>query len=352
MAPPEYTKSRVAHQRYRDYLNNREYHFKNNPRFTKNVDRLSSWLEFLLHPETHEYDREAFIPLSRTGGGQPTDYQWREVPEPVYFGSGQVGVPASESRFRSVLHEYLYSDFLDPILALSTQHVETGANILAKATAAVNNIYWAGETFTHELANFPSEWKGTASVEAQRFVARLEDVAGQLKLVVDALRNLLPKYGLVIKTARINLDEAVKGLVDKFEEKFHTRAEKEFSFDVLGFVVSVVAAAGVTYITGGLTFVIVEAAIADMWAGTLREAANNIFKQGDAEKNVAQIKGTLWKDLAASYFKAVDGILRDAKAGIDHLNTEMTELAGNFAKAIPSFDDSLPQVAEPPKQGG
>ncbi len=200
MAPPEYTKSRVAHQRYRDYLNNREYHFKNNPRFTKNVDRLSSWLEFLLHPETHEYDREAFIPLSRTGGGQPTDYQWREVPEPVYFGSGQVGVPASESRFRSVLHEYVYSDFLDPILALSTQHVETGANILAKATAAVNNIYWAGETFTHELANFPSEWKGTASVEAQRFVARLEDVAGQLKLVVDALRNLLPKYGLVIKT--------------------------------------------------------------------------------------------------------------------------------------------------------
>lgn len=349
MAPPKCADSR-SHKSYSRYLY--DNNFKKNPRFGENVDRLSSWLEFLLHPETHEYDREALVPVGRTGGGQPTGHEWREVPAPVHVSSGQVGVPQKETRSRSVLHEYVYSDFLDPLVAVSTQQVETGANLLAQATAAVSNIYWAGQKFAHELSNFPSEWKGTASAEAERFVARLEDVTTQLNLVVGALMNLLPKYGLVIKTTRINLDAAVKGLVDKFEEKFHTRADTDYSFDVLGFVVGVIAAAGVTYITGGAGAVIGTAMIAQAWSGTLSEAANNIFTQSDAEKKVAEIKGALWKDLAASYIQAVDDILRDAKAGMDHLNIEMAELAANFVKAVPTFDDSLPQLDEPPRQDG
>lgn len=228
MAPPEYAES-TRHGRYHAYLD--EHNFKDNPRFGENVDRLSSWLEFLLHPETHAHDREAFVPVGRTGGGGPTGYEWQEVPEPVARGGLHPGAPREETEFRSVLHEYRYSDFLDPLVAVSTQQVETGANLLATATAAVSNIYWVGQMFTHELANFPSEWKGTASVE----------------------------------------------------------------------------------------------------------------------EKVAEIKGVLWKDLAASYLRAVDEILREATAGINHLNAQMAELATNFAKAVPKFEDSLPQLDEAPR---
>lgn len=346
MAPPAYGES-DRHDDYHDYLV--DHNFKDNPRLGENVDRLSGWLEFLFHPEIHQHDREAFVPVGKTGGGGPTGYEWQEVPEPVATGMGHPGAPKVETEFRSVLHEYRYSDFLDPLVAVSTQQVETGANLLAVATAAVNNIYWAGQKFTHELANFPSEWKGTASVEAERFVARLESVATQLNLVVGDLRELLPKYGLAIRAARINLDAAVSGIVDKFEEKFHTRAEFEFSFDVKGFLVGVIAAAGVTYLSGGAGAVIGAAMIAEAWSGTFKEAANNLFNEAENEEKVAQIKGVLWKDLAASYLRAVDEILREATAGINHLNAEMAELATNFAKAVPKFEDSLPQLDEAPR---
>lgn len=282
-------------------------------------------------------------------GGQPTGYEWQEVPEPVCGSSGQVGVPATEVQFRSVLHEYFYSDFLDPLVAVSTQQVETEANLLAVATAAVSNIYWAGQKFTSELATFPTEWKGTASVEAERFVARLESVATQLNLVVGALRNLLPKYGLVIKNARINLDAAVAGLVDKFEEKFHTRAESEFSFDVKGFVIGMIATAAVTYMTGGVGVVLGTALVAEAWSGTFKEAANQLFNESEHEKTVAKIKGTLWKDLAESYMEAKDAILRSATDAMELLNAEMTELATNFATAVPKFEDSLPELDEAPQ---
>jgi hypothetical protein len=55
MAPPDHTDS-GSHDRYSHYLAGHD--LKDNPRLGANVDRLSSWLEFLLHPETHDYDRE------------------------------------------------------------------------------------------------------------------------------------------------------------------------------------------------------------------------------------------------------------------------------------------------------
>src|SRR5688500_5456714 len=60
MAPPTHSDS-DRHDQYSEYL--AENNFKDNPRLTENVDRLSAWLEFLLHPETHDRDREVFGPF-------------------------------------------------------------------------------------------------------------------------------------------------------------------------------------------------------------------------------------------------------------------------------------------------
>ncbi|HEY0448925.1 hypothetical protein [Actinophytocola sp.] len=349
MAPPTYGDS-DRHGDYHHYLV--EHNFKDNPRLEANVNRLSSWLEFLLHPETHEYDREVYAPRGKGGGGQPLDYEWREESGPMYSGSGEVGRPPTEQYdFRSVLHEYRYSDFLDPLVAVSTQQVESGANLLAVATAAVRNIYWVGQKFTHELAKFPPEWHGQASVEASRFVSRLESVAEQLNLVVGELKDLLPKYGLVIKAARIDLDRAAGGLVDKFEDKFHTKSADGFTLDVAGLVISVIAAAAVTYMTGGTGAVIGTAMVTEAWSGTFKQAAEKLFGT-DKETTVGTVQGFLWKELAESYLKVKDGILRDATAAVNSLNSEMAQLAKDFKTAVPKFEDTLPQLDEAPGQDG
>jgi hypothetical protein len=48
----------------------------------------------------------------------------------------------------------------------------------------------------------------------------------------------------------------------------------------------------------------------------------------------------------------VNGILCDATTAMNHLNTEMTQLAQNFEDAVPGFTDHLPRLDEaPPRQG-
>lgn len=341
MAPPDFSVS-GRHDDYHEYLE--QHNFKDNARLGTNVDRLSSWLEFLLHPESHDFDREVHGPFEASGGV----WVWREQPERMYnYDTGD----GEEFEYRSVLHEYVYSDFLDPLVAVSTQHVEQGDSVLALATAAVRNIYWVGQKFTSELAHFPAGWTGGASDEASRFVARLESVATQLNLVVGDLKDLLPKYGLVIKAARIDLDRAVDGLVDKFEEKFATRSEDGFSFDVTGLVLSVIAAAAVTYMTAGTGAAIADAMVIAAWSKTFDAATGELFGEKNQEP-IGTIAGFWWKDLAKSYFGTVNDILRDATTAMNHLNTEMAQLAQNFKDAVPGFTDHLPRLDEaPPRQG-
>ncbi|MGH3877358.1 MAG: hypothetical protein ACRDSK_10025 [Actinophytocola sp.] len=107
MAPPDHADS-DSHDRYSDYLAG--HNFKDHPRLGENVDRLSS-----------------------TGG----TWVWRERPGRMYnYDTGD----GEEFESRSVLHEYRYSDFLDPLVAVSTQQVERGNSLLALASAAVSNI--------------------------------------------------------------------------------------------------------------------------------------------------------------------------------------------------------------------
>jgi hypothetical protein len=339
MAPPNHADS-DSHERCSDYLAGQN--FKDNPRLGENVDRLSAWLEFLLHPDTHDNDREVYGPFESTGG----TWIWREQPGRMYnYDTGD----GEEFDSRSVLHEYKYSDFLDPLVAVSTQQVERGDSLLALATAAVSNIYWVGTKFTSELDNFPSEWKSPASVEAERFVSRLESVANQMNLVVGALRDLLPKYGLVIKAARIDLDKAAEGLVEKFEEKFATKSEDGFYFDVTGLVLSVIAAAAVTYMTVGGGVVIADAMVVAAWSKTFDAATGELFGESD-KKSLGKIEGTWWKDLARSYLDTTAQILRDATAAMGHLNKEMAQLAQNFKHSVPGFTDQLPQLDQAPNQ--
>jgi hypothetical protein len=340
MAPPDHASS-DSHGRYSHYL--AEHNFKDNPRLGENVDRLSAWLEFLLHPETHDYDREVYGPFESTGG----TWVWREQPERMYnYDTGD----GEEFDSRSVLHGYKYSDFLDPLVAVSTQQVERGDSLLALATAAVNNIYWVGTKLTSELDDFPSEWKSPASVEAERFVSRLESVANQMNLVVHDLKELLPKYALIIKAARVNLDKAVEGLVEKFEEKFATKSQDGgFSFDVMGLVLTTIAAAAVTYMTVGGATAITEAMVVAAWSKTFDEATKELLGDND-KRSLGKIAGYWWKDLAKSYLEAVDGIMRNATEAMNHLNGEMAQLAQNFKQAVPGFTDKLPQLDKAPNR--
>lgn len=336
MAPPD-RDDQPRHGNYVGYL--QDANLWDNPRLGHNVQRLGSWLEWLLHPEEHEYDREVQTPHS----GGP---EWREERGPIEYNYGGPGNPEkAEYPSRSVLHEHWFSHFFDPLVAVSTQRVETGESLLATATANMHNIYWAGDEFTHELSNFPVEWKGDAAVEAERFVRRLESVAGQLNKVALEFIQLVPKYALIIKATRENLNQAAAELVEAFEHKFATKPENSFSLDILGIALAVIAAGAVTYMSGGPGAVIGKELVLAAWSATFTQASTELLKPGEKGK----IDGYLWKELAASYLANVDNILKEAKVEIDNLTAKITQLATNFESHVPEFEDKLPQRDKLPK---
>jgi hypothetical protein len=105
---------------------------------------------------------------------------------------------------------------------------------------------------------------------------------------------------------------------------FATKSEDAFSFDVTGLVLSVIAAAAVTYMTAG--------------------------GGGLVEDSLRKIEGSWWKDLARTYVDTADQILRNATKAMGHLNEEMAQLAQNFKDSVPGFADALPQLDQAPNR--
>ncbi len=291
-------------------------------RLWSNAGRLASWLEFLFHPEEHEYDRTVIYP----------DGTKREEPGPVTIANPLPGhYDPVERRFESVLAGYQPWQFFHGMAAVATPRVEGGDSPLRFGTVALNNVWWLGDKGVASLVDmFPTiGWDSGGSKAAFNFLLRLQTVTGQVAKLVEELYVIIPKYAVVIKRVRDNLDQAAARCVDAFEKKFAEKPESGFSVNVAGAIVAGLAAAAVTVMTGGAGAAFVaEAAATSMWSSVFADVANGVLSKLDEDKD--EIGGYWWRDLAKSYLYAQQQILTEGKVEIEKLDTAVGSLVGRF----------------------
>jgi hypothetical protein len=278
-------------------------------RMRRNAEKLASWVEWLLHPEEHDYDRTVIYPPNGD-----------KVEEPCrMYRTGTANPKEIELPFESVIEGYLDVDFLRAMATVANQEVERGSSLLAIGTAALYNLWWLGnEGMTGLTSEFPSTWSGPASAAANDSLAGIKAVADQVSKIATDFRMMPAKYAAVITGLRDNANNAAGELVEAFESRF---AEHDsVHMDIVGILVGAIAAATFTYLTGGAATPIVESAVGSAWSGTLGGAVSAL--QGD----VGAFGGEGWRDTAKSYLVAQDDLLTEAKKAMDQVNGEVSRL--------------------------
>lgn len=293
-------------------------------RMSPNAARLVSWVEWLLHPETHEYDRTVIYPdgTKREEPGTVT----KANPTPGHF--DPVELP-----FESVVARYpLVEQYLDGMVAFGSQHVEWPNNLLSQGAAAIKNVWWVGNEHMMRLIHeFPDEedWSGPAATNAHRFVGDMSVIVTQLNKIVAEFNDIGPQYAVIVKTARDNFDQAAADLVAAFEEKFHDQAAPD-PIDIMGIALTAVTAGAVTYMTGGLAAPIVGSAVTSAWSAMFTEATTRLGNR------IAQgsVRGPLWSDLAQTYMRTQADMVDDAIAAVESVNQKIEELLGYFDSGV------------------
>jgi hypothetical protein len=291
-------------------------------RLWHNAARLTSWLEFLFHPEEHDYDRTVIYP----------DGTKREEPGRVTIANQTPGqYEPVDRRFESVLAGYQPWQFLHGIAAVARPQVERGDSPLGMGTVVLNNIWWLGDEGVSSLVDRFSTvgWDSAAAGAAYDFLLRLQTVTGQVSKLVQELYVVIPKYAVIVKRVRDNLDEAAASTVDAFEKKFAEKPESAFSVDVAGAIIAGVAAAAVTVMTGpiGASFVL-ESAAMSMWSSVFADVAKGAVAAAAEDDEVG---GYWWRDLAKSYLHNQEKIMTQAKGEIEQLNRTVEGLVGKFS---------------------
>lgn len=288
-------------------------------RLLDNAAKLTSWLEWLLHPEEHEYDRTVYHP-----GGYK-----REEPGPVAPINDQPGTipPDAQLEYESVLEGYQPWQFLHGMAAVAAPQVERPEGILAHGAAALDNVWWVGDKRIASLVDgFPqSGWTGDAADAFWPFLLRLQTVAGQINKLVRELHAVVPKYAVIIKGVRDGLDQAAAGLVAAFEQKFASRPEATFSVDIEAVVLSGIAAAAVAIATGGTGLIVGTAAVTSAWSTLFSDVATDALK-----KDNDTVGGYWWRDLAHSYLHKQATILAAGQDQIDKLNRQVEGLIARY----------------------
>jgi hypothetical protein len=288
-------------------------------RMAHNAGRLASWVEWLLHPEEHEFDRRVNYP-----GGPSMEVTERVTKANQTPGNFEpVDVP-----FESVIARFDLDQFFDGMAAFATQEVETPRSVLSPAAAAMKNVWWLGDKRMLELvAKKPTEeqWSGTAADKARTFIEDVTTAVTQLNKIAEEFADMVPRYALIVKGARDNLDRAAAEAVAAFEKKFSERPP-DISVDIKGIVIAAIVAGATAYATGGLALPLIkEAMIGAAWSKTFEEAA------GILESKVrGHVGGPLWIDLAKTYMRTQADILADAIRSLEILASDYQGLIGRF----------------------
>lgn len=315
MAPPD-RDDRPRHPENIEYLE--KSHLAGNHVLGKNAERLASWTEWLLHPEEHDHDRTVIYP-----NGTKVEKEGRT------YGDEESGYPYDDKElpYESVIEGYHLWQLLNFMTAVSTQQVERKNNVLAWAALAADQLYWVAHEYeTALVVGFPdAQWHGGAKEAAKDFLLTLSSAADQLSKIGDKLRGLIPRYAVIIKELRRNLDEAAAELVRAFEDKFYNR-NPGISINIIGAAIAGIAGAAIAVATGGIAAEIELAAVTSAWTTMFTDAANQVAET----KQDAAVHGSTWRGLVESYLHTQAQNMAAATEAIRELDGQVKHLLQHF----------------------
>ncbi|WP_154814952.1 hypothetical protein [Actinophytocola xinjiangensis] len=316
MAPPERSDEPAA-----DGVAALEEARLDDSRMRPNAARLAAWVEWLLHPEEHEYDRTVIYP----------DGTKREEPGRVTMANPTPGqFEPIERDFESVVAQYpLVAQYLDGMAAFSTQRVEAHDSVLSFGAAAIRNVWWLGDAhMTRLVHDFPDgdEWSGKAARAADRFIGDMSVIVTQLVKIAQEFVDVGPQYAVIVKEARNNFDAAAAALVTAFEDKFHTKTAPA-PIDIAGIALTAVTAGLVTYMSGGLLGPVLQDAALAAWAAMFTDAAGKLT---ESNTNHGTVDGARWIELAQTYMRTQAEFMDDAVTAINGVNQQLVDLIDLF----------------------
>lgn len=301
-------------------------------RLSPTANVLASWVEWLLHPEEHDYDRTV---IYQNGEKREESRRiTRANPLP-----GQVDHPTIDLPFESVIAQYNLLQFLDGMASVATQRVDAPDSLLALGGAAMKNVWWLGDKRMLELVHrFPSqeEWSGPAAEKARDFIGDLATATTQMNKIVQEFNGMAPQYAVIIKTAQDNFEKAAAELINAFQGKFYAKKENT-SINVLGIILSTVAAGAVAYMTGGAALpIIAPAMVTAAWSDTFKEAGKVTASKVNSHGTVG---GYWWRDLATSYMVTMANIRHDTIGALNNLRDKIEGLIHQFNADVKPFLD-------------
>lgn len=298
-------------------------------RLSGTANQLASWVEWLLHPEEHEYDRLVTHPFGHK----------QEEPGPVAPPTDQPGTVPSDAQlpFESVIAQWNLLQFLDGMASVATQEVERPSSLMALGGAAIKNVWWLGDKRMLELVHtFPSkeEWDSPAADQARTFVGDLATAVTQMNKIVHELNSIPAQYAVIIKTARDNFQKAADEFIKACQDKFYAKTQNS-SINVLGIVLGTLAAGAVSFMTGGLALpVIGEAMVLSAWSQTFQEAGKTLASHGGTQGTLSSV---WWRDLATSYMATQAKLRHDTIDAINTLKGKSEELTARFKTDVEPF---------------
>lgn len=286
----------------------------------EHTGEIAAWVEWLLHPEQHRYDRMIILPdgatVEATGNvAKPkplSDPNGPMLPDPPQ--------PDEYYPYESVIQGCYVEQFFDPALALSGQRFDDGSD-LATVYEGLNEASWRNNESNGRLsggfADLQKHWQGEAAEHGGEFLGRVCDFTTKFTEIARELSAIPVAYAGIISSARKNLNEAMGKLVDAFNHKFYTRGTPWEKVLVKG--LSAIAAGALTYVTGG-------AAAAAFGAG-IATATDKLV-----DSDAGEVGGEKWREIVDHYFVAQMQILRDTRDEIDKLKVQVGKLAGRLAE--------------------
>jgi hypothetical protein len=284
---------------------------------------IAVWVDWLLHPELHEYDRTILYPDGRkkeVGGN-------RQMPN---------AVPHNENYpFESVLAGRYIEQFFDPAFALSGQLVDKDEAENAAAGrifSALDNARWRNTHYSGRLAggfeDIRERCSGSAvCVGGGTFIGGVDDFTTHFVVIAEELAEIMTAYCATIVMARESLHKVMGLLVDAFHHKFYARG---------------IPADEVTLFLFGATVGIVTTAISGGGGAAVFASALSALLNEAAKQHVARIGGETWDNIVSSYFRSQIDVLDDARVEIGKLE-EMVVALQNKVTTLPP----VPQIGPP-----
>jgi hypothetical protein len=279
---------------------------------------IAAWVEWLLHPEQHQFDRTIILPdgtkvehtgmLSKPKTGP--DINGPLVPDPIE--------PPEYYPFESVIQGCYTEQFFDPAQALSGQEIHDGSD-LSKAYEALNNAFWRNNEWNGRLMggfiDLQAEWRGGSAGNAGQFIGTVDDFTTKFTEIAKELSAVPIAYAAIIKTARDNMNGAMGKLVDAFQQKFYDRNTPWEKILVKALVA--ITGAALTYVSGGTAAAAFSAGVATAFDKLV-------------DSDGGQVGGAKWREIVDNYFVAQMKILQDTRAEIEKLQANVVKLSGRL----------------------